>query len=170
MDLKQYIREVPDFPKPGISFKDITTLLMDHAAFGHCTDMFAAEFREKELDKIVAIESRGFLFGASLAHALDCGLVLARKPGKLPAATKSMSYELEYGTDSLEIHEDAIDKGDRVLVIDDLLATGGTAGAIGKLLEDFGAEVVSFAFVIELEFLNGKEKLNPHPSFSLVKY
>ncbi len=168
--LKNAIREVPDFPKKGISFKDITTMLKDPKAFGHCIDLFVEHYKEQKIDKFVAIESRGFIFGAPLARELNAGLVLLRKPGKLPAAVYKESYELEYGEDTLEIHQDAIEKGDRVVIIDDLLATGGTAAAAARLVDRIGGEIVELAFVVELEFLKGREKLGGYPAFSLVQY
>ena len=168
--LKKVIREVPDFPKKGISFKDITTMLQDPQAFAHCIDLLVEQYKDKGLTKIVAIESRGFIFGAPLAKELGVALTLLRKPGKLPAAVYKESYALEYGEDTLEIHQDAIQKGDRVLLIDDLLATGGTAAAAARLVDRIGGDIVEFAFIIELEFLKGRDKLGGYPSFSLVKY
>lgn len=169
-NLKPLIRNVPDFPKPGINFKDITPMLADHKGFEHCLNLFVEQFKGEKIDKIAAIESRGFIFGAPLAQRLECGLLLIRKPGKLPADTYRETYQLEYGEDSLEVHKDSIEAGERVLVIDDLLATGGTAAATGRLLDKIGAETVGFAFVIELSFLKGRERLLPHKTTSLIQY
>ena len=158
-NFQEKIRVVPDFPKKGIMFQDITTLLKDKEAFTEVVDLFFDKFKNYEIDYVVAIESRGYLFGAPLAYKLGCGLVIVRKPGKLPAEVERVEYDLEYGTDILEIHKDAIEQGKKVLVIDDLLATGGTVGAVCKLLERIGAKVVVSAFVVELSDLNGKNKL-----------
>jgi len=170
MDLKQYIRDVPDFPQPGILFRDITPLLQDHAAFKSVVDRFTHEYRTAQLDAVVVIESRGFIFGAPLAYNLGIGLVPVRKPGKLPAAHMSVEYALEYGTSQLDIHEDALKRGDKVVIVDDLLATGGTAMAAAKLVELLGAHVHSFAFLVELAFLNGRERLRDYKLLSLVTY
>ncbi|TNE48390.1 MAG: adenine phosphoribosyltransferase [Deltaproteobacteria bacterium] len=170
LDLNLFVRDVPDFPKPGILFKDITPLLADAEAFGTTIARFVAEFRDQRIDKVVGMESRGFLFGTPLAQALDAGFVPVRKPGKLPAETISETYSLEYGEDTLEIHKDAIHPGDRILVIDDLLATGGTAAATGRLIEKLGGTINGFAFVIELGFLNGRAKLGDTPVFSLLQF
>lgn len=170
MDLKSLIREVPDFPKPGISFKDITTLLKNGEALRHVTDQFAAHFQSANPDVVVGAESRGFLFGAPLAYKLGTGFVLVRKPGKLPAATEKVSYDLEYGQDSLEIHADAIKPGQKVLIVDDLLATGGTISATAELVKRLGGEIVGFAFIIELDFLKGRDKLAGYDVLSLVHY
>lgn len=164
------IRDIPDFPKPGILFKDITPLLANPEAFGHVIELLTAHYKKMNISKVVGIESRGFIFGAPLAFSLGVGFVPVRKPGKLPHKTISESYELEYGTDTLEIHEEDMVPGERVLVIDDLLATGGTAGAVGRLLEKLDVEVVSFAFLIELGFLKGRQKLEGHEVFSIVQY
>lgn len=153
------IRDVPDFPKPGIVFKDITPMLADGEAFGACIDQLARRYRDNPPDAFVAIESRGFIFGAPLAHALGRGLVIVRKPGKLPADTIAETYELEYGTDTLELHADALAAGARVVILDDLLATGGTAAAACRLVERAGATVQECAFVVELGFLAGRTKL-----------
>ncbi|MGE5582700.1 MAG: adenine phosphoribosyltransferase [Bacillota bacterium] len=170
MDLKSLIREVPDFPKPGISFKDITTLLKDGRALQYSVDQLAAHFQSAKPDMIVGAESRGFLLGAPLAYRMGCGFVLVRKPGKLPAKVAKVSYDLEYGQDSLEIHLDAIVPGQKVLIVDDLLATGGTISATAKLVKELKGEIVGFAFLIELDALKGREKLFPYEVFSLVHY
>lgn len=167
-DLERYIRTVKDFPKPGIGFKDITTLLREPQAFAQVIDLLTAQYQNKKIQKVVGIESRGFIFGAPLALRLGAGFVPARKPKKLPAATVREEYALEYGTDALEMHVDAIAKGERVLVIDDLLATGGTAAATGRLVEKLGGQLLGFAFLIELDFLRGREKLAGHEVLSLI--
>ena len=168
--IKESIRNVPDFPKPGIQFKDITTLLQNNNAFGETIDYFYKTFNNKNIDVIVGIESRGFIFAAPLSLKLDCKFVLARKPGKLPSATISEKYELEYGTDAIEMHKDAINDQDNVLIVDDLLATGGTAKATGSLVKRLSGKIVSYAFVIELVELNGAYLLGTKPVFSIVKY
>lgn len=168
--LKQHIRDIPDFPKPGIMFRDITPLLASPAAFQRVVKAFADEFRAARPTAIVAAEARGFIFAAPLALELNAAFIPVRKPGKLPFETRKFHYELEYGTDVLEMHVDAIDPGQRVLVVDDLLATGGTVQACLKLAQDGGAEVVGCAFVIELGFLPGRERLHPHRVVSLVRY
>ena len=157
--IKSKIRDIPDFPREGIVFKDITTVLRDPATFKHCVDLLAKHFAKQKIDYIAGIESRGFIFGSALAYKLGIGFIPIRKPGKLPAKTERVSYELEYGKDSLEIHIDAVEPGKRVLIVDDLLATGGTAEAAIKLVKKIGGVIVGIAFVIELEFLNGREKL-----------
>ena len=164
-DLKTLIREVPDFPQPGIVFKDITPLLANGPAWQQVIDQLANRYRN-QIDVVLGIESRGFIFGSALAYALGCGHALVRKPGKLPAATFAASYELEYGTDTVEIHQDAFPSDSRVLLIDDLLATGGTAQAALSLAEKLQARIVEAAFLIELSFLGGRERLAPHPVFS----
>ena len=169
-ELKRYIREIPDHPKPGILFYDITTLLKEPRALRRLLDAFSERYHEAEIDKVVGIESRGFVFGAHLAYRLDAGFVPVRKGGKLPAATHGESYELEYGTDRLEIHRDAVAAGERVLVVDDLIATGGTARATAELVEKLGAEVAAFAFLVELGFLAGREKLAGHEVLSVLRY
>jgi adenine phosphoribosyltransferase len=169
-DLKTYIREVPDFPKPGILFYDITTLLKDPLALRKTVDRFVWLFAAKRIDKVVGIESRGFMFGPIVAYDLNAGFVPVRKPGKLPAATIRESYSLEYGTDSLEMHEDALTPGDRVLIVDDLIATGGTAAATTRLVESRGATVAGLAFIIELTFLPGRAQLANHEVASLIQY
>ncbi|NLH51071.1 MAG: adenine phosphoribosyltransferase [Myxococcales bacterium] len=168
--LAALIRDVPDFPKPGILFKDITTLIADPAGFKTTVDVFVERYRKQKIDKILGIESRGFIFGGAVAYALGCGFQVVRKPGKLPYKTKSATYQLEYGSDQLEIHEDAVRPGERVVLLDDLLATGGTMNAVAGLVRDLGAVVVECAFVIELEFLKGREKLGDWPVFSLVRF
>jgi adenine phosphoribosyltransferase len=168
--LKAAIRDVPDFPKKGIVFKDITTLLKDPALFRRTIDLLTVLCGDRPVDKVVAIESRGFILGGVLASRLGAGFVPVRKPGKLPAKTLGTSYALEYGTDTLEIHEDALDKGERVLIVDDVIATGGTAHAVGELVDRLGAKVVAFAFLVELTFLNGREKLAGREVLSLIRY
>jgi len=169
-DIARLIRDVPDFPKPGILFKDITTLISNAEGFKAVMDLLIARYRGKGIDKIVAIESRGFVFAGPLAYALGCGVQLMRKPGKLPYRKISASYELEYGTATLEIHVDAVRPGEKVLIIDDLLATGGTIDAAASLIEQLGADLVECAFVIELDFLNGREKIGNRPVFSLIHF
>lgn len=170
MDLAKIIRNVPDFPKPGIMFRDITTLLQDPEALKYTIEHLAMPYKDQKIDMVVGIEARGFIFGPAVATILGCGFVPIRKPGKLPYKTKSVSYALEYGEDTVCIHEDALKPGDNVLVIDDLLATGGTAGAAVQLIEELGAHVVSCAFIVELTFLNGREKLGDRDIKALVKY
>ncbi len=170
IDLKSRIRNIPDFPKKGIMFRDITTLIKDPASFQFVIDYFADLYKDKKIDVIVGIESRGFIFGAALAYAMGKEFAIIRKPGKLPHKTISQEYELEYGKDKIEIHEDAIMPGQHVLLIDDLLATGGTMEAAAKLVEKLGGVVEGIAFVIELTFLNGREKLKNYNVHSLVKY
>ncbi|MDI6869979.1 MAG: adenine phosphoribosyltransferase [Bacillota bacterium] len=159
MNLKEIIREIPDFPKPGINFKDITPILANGEALRHVIQLLAGHFREKGVDRIVGVESRGFLFGAPLAYELGCGFALVRKPGKLPCSVERVEYALEYGTDALEIHRDAVGAGQRVLMVDDLLATGGTIGAAMDLVHRLGGEIIGAAFVIELAFLGGRARL-----------
>lgn len=167
MDLRRYIRDVPNFPKPGIVFKDITPLLADGPALRWTTDQLSERYRGT-IDIVLGIESRGFTIGSALAYALGVGIAIVRKRGKLPAQTISAQYELEYGSDVLEIHHDAFGQATRVLIVDDLLATGGTAGAAIQLVEQLRAEVVECAFIIELGFLHGRKRLAPHQVFSLV--
>jgi len=169
LQLRDYIRNIPDFPKPGINFKDISPLLADGEAFSACTSELAVHMPDN-IDAIVGIESRGFLFGAALAQQTGVGFVPIRKPGKLPADTHAIEYELEYGTGVLEIHRDALSKGHKVVVVDDLLATGGTAAATIELIEQLGAKVEACLFVIELDFLAGREKLSPTPVHSILHY
>ena len=168
--LKKIIRDIPDFPKKGILFKDITTLLADAKSFQMTVDLLGHRYVGKKIDAVVGIEARGFIFGAALAYKLGSGFVIVRKPGKLPYKTSKIKYDLEYGTDSLEIHEDAIKKGQRVLIVDDLLATGGTVSAVSKLIEKQGGKIVEISFLCELEALNGRAKLTNYPIFSLIKF
>lgn len=170
MDLKSTIRSVPDFPKKGIMFRDITTLLKDPAAFAAAVDRLAEAYLDEKVDKVAAVESRGFIFGAPVALRMGAGFVPIRKPGKLPAAVESAEYSLEYGTDRIEVHRDAIKPGDRVLLVDDLLATGGTINATRDLVERLGGKVVGFGFLIELDFLNGRARLDGHRVESLIRY
>jgi len=170
MDLKTYIRDVPDFPKKGILFKDITPLLRSPEALEFCVDALAEPFRRNGVTKVAAIESRGFIFGSCVARLLNAGFVPIRKPGKLPWTKRRNEYVLEYGTDALEIHDDALTAEDRVVLIDDVLATGGTAAAASCLIRDLGAELVGVAMVIELSFLNGRSKLNGVSVHSLITY
>ena len=169
MDIGTFIRDIPGFPKPGIVFKDITPLLADGPAFHHVVDQIADRYRGR-VDMVLGIESRGFILGAPVAYALGCGFAIVRKPGKLPAETYAAEYALEYGVDRLEIHRDAFGHPCRVALVDDLLATGGTAGAAIQLIERLGGEVVECAFIIELAFLAGRRRLAPHGVFSLLKY
>lgn len=164
------IRDIPDFPKEGIIFKDITPVLSDIETFRTSVKEMAAPFMNHKIDVVVGIESRGFIFGAPIADILGCSFVPVRKPGKLPYKTTSVSYELEYGNDSLELHEDAFDSGDNILIVDDLLATGGTARAACDLVSNLGGKIVGFSVLIELEFLKAREKLNQYNIHSLVKY
>jgi adenine phosphoribosyltransferase len=168
--LKKIIREIPDYPKKGILFYDITTLLQDARAFQMTIDTIASRYVGKRFDSIVCIDSRGFIIGSALAYKLCKGLVLVRKKGKLPYRTIRASYQLEYGTDEIEVHEDAVKKGQKVIIVDDLLATGGTAGAAIQLVQKSGGIVKECAFIIELTELRGREKLSPVPVFSLLKY
>jgi adenine phosphoribosyltransferase len=170
LDLKKLIREVPDFPKPGILFYDITTLLKDAPGLRGTIDALGAQYAGVEVDTVIGIESRGFIFAPALAYALGAGFVPVRKPKKLPAECAAISYELEYGSDTLEVHRDAIGKGCRVLIVDDLLATGGTARAVTQLVEGLGGSVVGLGFVVELTFLQGRSKLEQYDVFSLLKY
>lgn len=169
-DLSRFIRDIPDFPKKGILFKDITPLLRDHAAFSRVIDALAECHKNDRVDAVAAVESRGFIFGAALALRLGAGFVPIRKPGKLPYDTIDQSYSLEYGTDTIQMHSDAIGKGHRVLIVDDLLATGGTAAAAVALVSRQGAVVVGASFVIELAFLSGRDKLGKVPVFALIRY
>ncbi len=169
-DIYQAIRDVPDFPKPGIVFKDITPLLLEPASFRRVIELMAAPFRASHVTRVVSIESRGFLLGAPIALTLDAGLVPIRKPGKLPAATGRVEYALEYGTDALEMHQDAVSGRDRVLIVDDVLATGGTAEAAAKLVRTHEAAVVGFTFLIELDFLKGRERLRRERIEALLHY
>ncbi len=169
-ELKDCIRDIPDFPKKGIIFKDITTLLSNKDALKKSIDLLASKFKKANIEQVVAVESRGFIFGAALAYKLKAGFIPVRKKGKLPYKTKSVTYELEYGTDTLEIHEDAVKPGARVLVVDDLLATGGTIKAVTELLKGQQANIIGIVFLVELRFLKGKEKLDDFPIYSIIKY
>lgn len=169
-DLKKIIRDVPDFPKKGIVFKDITTLLSDGPSFHRMIDLIAHRYVGQNIQKVVGIEARGFILGSALAYKLGAGIALVRKPGKLPWKTVQKSYALEYGTDTLEIHEDAFNLGERVVIADDLLATGGTVEAVVDLVQGLGAEIVECAFMAELEFLNGRKRLPDGKVFSLMKF
>ena len=169
-NLKKYIRDIPDFPKKGILFKDITTLLKEGKIFQSVIDKLYERYKDKKIDKVVAIESRGFIFGGALALKLGAGFIPVRKKGKLPSKTHSVSYELEYGIDTLEIHSDAIKPGENILLLDDLLATGGTAKAVCELIEKLGGKIIEAAFLIELSFLHGRSKLSGHDVFSMIKY
>jgi adenine phosphoribosyltransferase len=173
MDIKTLsacIRDIPDFPKKGIIFKDITTLLNDKNAFKASIDFLAEKIKGQKIDYVISVESRGFIFGAALAYKLGAGFVPVRKKGKLPSKTKSVTYQLEYGTDTLEIHSDAITPKAKVLIVDDLLATGGTVEAVTKLLKTFEASIEGVVFLIELTFLHGRDKLKDYPVHSLIQY
>jgi adenine phosphoribosyltransferase len=169
-DLKRLVREVPDFPKPGILFYDITTLLKDKVGLAKLVDHLGQRYIGRRVDLVLGIEARGFIFGPALAYRLNAGFVPVRKPKKLPAETARWTYELEYGSDTLEVHKDAIQPGQSVIIVDDLLATGGTAQATTKLVESLGGKVASLAFIIELDFLKGREKLAGHEVVSLLHY
>ena len=168
--LKKLIREVPDFPKKGILFYDITTLLKDKVGFARLIDALSANYIGKEIDLVLGMEARGFIFGPALAYRLNAGFVPVRKPVKLPAETLKISYELEYGSNALEVHKDAIREGERILIVDDLLATGGTAVATAELASGLGAQIAGLAFVVELDFLKGRERLAKYDVFSLLHY
>ena len=170
VDLKETIRNIPDFPKPGILFRDITTLLKDRRAFKQAVDMMAAHYKNKKVDVVVAVESRGFILGGAIAHKLGAGFVPVRKKGKLPWKTQTVTYSLEYGTDTLEVHLDAIKPGDRVLIVDDLIATGGTVKAVADLVQQLKGKITGIAVLIELTDLNGRQQLRGHPVYSLIKY
>ncbi len=170
MDLKSFIRDVPDFPKPGITFKDITPLLKDSSALNFVLDQWTERYKKIGISAVVAMESRGFIFGAALASRMGAGFVPVRKPGKLPWKTYSETYDLEYGQDTLQIHQDAFKAGEKVVVLDDVLATGGTAAAAIRLVERAGGQVVEASFLIELEFLKGRDKLKTTPVFSIIHY
>jgi adenine phosphoribosyltransferase len=169
-ELQRTIRDVHNFPKPGIVFKDVTPVLLDVKLFGRAVKLMAEPYRDARITRVVAIESRGFLFGAPIALELGAGLVPMRKPGKLPAATQRVEYALEYGTDALEMHHDAVQPGDRVLIVDDVLATGGTANAAAQLVAGTGAAVTGFTFLIELEFLKGRQRLQGRRVEALLHY
>jgi adenine phosphoribosyltransferase len=170
LDLRAFVRDIPDFPKPGILFRDITPLLLHPQALDCAVTGLAARVEPADIDFVVAAEARGFILGAALARELGAGFVPARKPGKLPGETVSAEYTLEYGVDALEVHADALAHGARVLIHDDLLATGGTAGALCDLVADLGAQVIGCAFLVELRFLGGRERLAPHEVYSLIEY
>jgi adenine phosphoribosyltransferase len=170
VDLKALIREVPDFPKPGILFYDITTLLKDPVGLHWAVDSLANHYIGRVIDRVVGIEARGFIFAPMVAYRLNAGFIPVRKPKKLPADTARIEYDLEYGKDSLEIHRDAITKGQQVLIIDDLLATGGTAAAVAELVESQGGRVAGMGFLIELEFLKGKDRVSKYDLHSVLKY
>jgi len=169
-ELKSCIRDIPDFPKEGIIFKDITTLLKDKGALKKSIDLLAKKFKKENIEFVVGVEARGFIFGSALAYKLGVGFIPVRKKGKLPYKTKSVTYELEYGSDSLEIHEDAIPAQSRVLIVDDLLATGGTIKAVSDLVKEQNAVIAGVAFLVELKFLKGKDKLKDLPVYSVIKY
>ncbi|NLY10590.1 MAG: adenine phosphoribosyltransferase [Firmicutes bacterium] len=170
MNLKEKIRVIPDFPKPGISFKDITTLLKDAEAFRYVIKTMAEYFKDKKIDMVVGVESRGFLLGAPLAYEMGLGFTLIRKPGKLPGDVLKVDYALEYGTDSLEIHTDSFKPGSNVLLVDDLLATGGTIAAAANLIERLGGKIAGFAFLVELSALEGRKNLKDYDILTLVQY
>ncbi len=169
-EIREAIRDIPDFPKPGIVFKDITPLLGNGGLFRQTIDLLADRYRSQSIDMVLGIESRGFIIGAALAYRLGAGFCIVRKPGKLPYETHRATYDLEYGSDTLEVHRDALKPNARVLIVDDLMATGGTASAAAELVQKLGGKVVECAFVIELAFLKGREKLKSHGVFSLVQY
>jgi len=169
-ELKSLIREVPDFPKPGINFYDITTLLKDPQGWRATIDALKGHYNGTKVDVVVGVEARGFFFAPAIAYALGAGFVPVRKPGKLPAETETVEYALEYGTDRLQMHKDAVQQGQRVLIIDDVLATGGTAAAVAQLVEKVGGELLGLGFLIELDFLNGRKKLEGREVFSLLHY
>lgn len=170
LNLKNYIRDIPNFPKEGIVFKDLTPLWQDKSSFRNSIQLLKERYEKQNIDLIVAAEARGFIIGASLAYAMNTGFVPVRKPGKLPYKTISASYQLEYGTDTLTMHEDAIKEGQNILIVDDLLATGGTAKAMTKMVELLKGKVIEIAFLVELTFLNGREKLKDYNLFSLIQY
>jgi adenine phosphoribosyltransferase len=168
--LKKEIRDVPDFPKPGVMFKDITPILIDSQLFRLAVTVFLERYQRKTIDKIAAIDARGFVFAGAVAHVLGVGLILIRKKGKLPYKTISVDYDLEYGHNTLEMHTDSVRKDERVVIIDDVLATGGTAGAAANLIEKAGGKIVELAFLMELTFLNGREKLGNYPIYTAIEY
>ena len=169
-ELKDIIRDIPDFPKKGILFKDITTLLADAVSFQKMIDLLSHRYIDKKIDKVVGVEARGFIIGAALAYKLGTGVVLVRKPGKLPAETFKKTYDLEYGTDTLEVHKDAIKQGERILIADDLLATGGTVSAVVDMVNEMGGEIVECCFMVELDFLNGRKRLPEGKVYSLLQF
>lgn len=170
MDLKKYVRNIKDFPQKGIIFRDITPLLKDKKAFKSAIDAMANFYKDKKIDKVLSMESRGFILGSVLAYKLNCGFVPVRKKGKLPYKTVSVSYGLEYGKDCLEVHKDAIGKNDRILIIDDVLATGGTARAVIEMAGKFKAKIAGICFLIELTYLDGKEKIKDYDYTAIIKY
>jgi len=170
LDLKEKIRNIPDFPKKGIVFRDITPLIRDGAALRQAVDEMAKKYDGIKIDAILGAEARGFMFGAAIAYKLGCGFIPVRKPGKLPYKTYKVSYDLEYGSNTVEMHTDAVKPGDNILIVDDLVATGGTAMAQAKLIEDCGGKVCGFCFLVELEFLNPRKLLEGYDVFSLIKY
>ncbi|OQA92314.1 MAG: Adenine phosphoribosyltransferase [Elusimicrobia bacterium ADurb.Bin231] len=170
MELERYIRDIPDFPKKGIMFKDITPLLKDARAFETAIEMLAAKYKDAKIDKIASMESRGFILGAALSMKLRCGFIPIRKKGKLPYETIREEYALEYGTDLLEMHKDALEKGENILIVDDVLATGGTANAVCRLIEKLGGNIAALCFLIELSSLNPRKKLEGYPIESLIIY
>lgn len=170
-DIKNAIRTVPDFPKKGILFYDITTVLKDPVLFKSIIDLFVKPFQDKGIKKVIAIEARGFIFGSAVAYTLGCGFIPVRKKGKLPAPATAVSYALEYGTDTLEMHNDAVSPGEKVLIVDDVIATGGTMASVAQMVQDKGADIVSIRFFLELDFLHGREKLKQFPVFdSLIHF
>jgi adenine phosphoribosyltransferase len=169
-ELKKKIRDIPDFPKKGILFKDITTLLQDANAYSKAVNLLANRYQNTKIDSIVCIEARGFIFGGALAYKLGTGVIPVRKAGKLPYKTYKATYELEYGTDTLEIHQDGIQAGQKILIVDDLLATGGTTKAVANLVKELRGEVVELSFLIELTFLKGREKLKDYQVYSLIQF
>ena len=169
-ELKNHIRDIPDFPKAGILFKDITPLLSDPDAFREAMDLLGNRYRGENIDSVVCVEARGFLIGSALAYKLNAGIIPVRKPGKLPYKTHRATYQLEYGTDTLEIHQDAIRPGQKILIVDDLLATGGTTEAVANLVKRLEGEVVELAFLVELTFLEGRSRLKGHNIFSLIQF
>jgi len=169
-DLKKLIREIPNYPKPGILFYDITTLIKDRAGFARVVDYMTSPYLDKNVDLVLGMEARGFIFGPAMAYRLNAGFIPVRKANKLPGETERYTYNLEYGTDTLEIHKDAIQPGQRVLIVDDLLATGGTAVAAATLASKLGADICGLSFVVELDFLNGRKRLEPYDVFSLLHY
>ncbi len=169
-ELRETIREVPDFPRPGINFYDVSTLFRDAAALRTAVEAMVAPYRERRIDALAGIEARGFLLASAMAYALGTGVILLRKPGKLPAQTEGEEYDLEYGTNRIEIHRDAVEPGQRILIVDDLLATGGTAAAAARLVERLGGETAGFAFLVELDSLDGRERLGSADVFSLIRY
>lgn len=170
INLEEYIRNIPDFPKPGILFRDVSTLIQEDKAFSASIDMLAEKFKGKAIDKIAAVEARGFIFGAALAYRLKTGFIPIRKKGKLPFKSTSVTYDLEYGTDTLEIHTDAVKKGERILIVDDLLATGGTVKAAADLILRLKGKIIGVAFIIELFDLNGRDRLKGFDVYSLIKF